>query len=134
MYDEAESIQPEIQQIDVSEFSNIIRYSDDNNRTLNQLRDEISKILNLERITFSQLAQIQYYLLLKRKSKRSCSDFFVAALRSIGKLSEQDAIHFGERFSPYIKDHRAVRTLLFITDEILIMIRQFVYEVTLLQA
>lgn len=111
MYDEVESIQPEIQPIDVSKYSNIIRYSDDNNRTLNQLKDEISKILDLERITFSQLAQIQYYLLLKRKSKRSCSDFFVAALRSIGKLSEQDAIDFGERFSPYIKDHRAARTL-----------------------
>jgi hypothetical protein len=111
MYDEAVSIKSEFQPIDVSEFSNIIRYSDDSIRTLNQLRDEISKILKLERITFSQLAQIQCYLLLKRKSKRSCSDFFVAALRSIGKLNEQDAIHFGERFCPYIKDHRALRTL-----------------------
>ncbi|MDA9722576.1 hypothetical protein N9U53_00620 [Euryarchaeota archaeon] len=110
-YDEVESIQSEIQTNDVSEFNNIIRYSDDNNRTLNQLRDEITKILNLGLIKYSQLAQIQYYLLLKKKSKRSCSDFFVAALRSIGKISEKDAIDFGERFYLYINDHRALRTL-----------------------
>lgn len=110
-YDEVERKQAQNPVPDIPQFSNIIRYSDDHNRTLNQLKDEISNLLKSESITFSELTQIQYYLLLKRKSKRCCSDFFVASLRSIGQISEQEAVKFGESFYPYIKDHRALRTL-----------------------
>ena len=110
---------------DIPQFTNIIRYSDDHNRTLNQLKDEISNLLKSELITFSELTQIQYYLLLKRKSKRCCSDFFVASLRSIGQISEQEAVKFGREFLSLYQDHRDI-DFYFITDEIPKMKRRLI--------
>ena len=82
-------------------------------RTLNNLRESIDGVITEMNATSSKelLQSILVNIVSNNFGPRAIRDFFVAALRSLGKKNNLVATEFGELFVSSIPDHRAMRSL-----------------------